>query len=184
LADNKTDAGSPIPDPGSPPAEDPRVADLQAKLDEALAASKRWQAEFVNYQQRVARDREGDRKYAVEALLRDFLPAVDTVQTAIRQMTKSGAAAAAVEAVRLVERELLRILGKQGVKAIDPQAQFDPNLHDALGVVETAEQPEGAIVEVLQPGYLLHERVLRPATVRVAKGRTRNPEPGTRNPEP
>lgn len=145
------------------------LADLEAKLLEAQAASKRWQAEYVNYQQRASREREAERKYALEGLLREILPALDALGHTHQKLEAGGAAAPVVEAVRLAEREMLRVLGRYGVRRMEETPTFDPAVHEAIATVETTEQPEGAVVEVLQAGYLLHDRVLRAATVRVAK---------------
>ncbi|MBI2933611.1 MAG: nucleotide exchange factor GrpE [Planctomycetes bacterium] len=164
------EAGLPQGAESAPAPSLEEMNDLKAKLEEALSSAKRWQAEFVNYQSRVARDREADRKFATESLLRELLPAVDTVQHCVAQISKAGAAPAVLEAMLLVEKDLLRILGKHGVKPIEARgAPFDPGLHEALGAVESAGVPADSVIEVLRPGYMLHERVLRPAQVKVAR---------------
>ncbi len=145
------------------------TAELKKQLEEATGAARRWQADYVNFQARTSREREADRKYALEGLLRDLLPALDTVQQSIGQMMRAGATAGAVDAVRLVEKEILRVVARHGVKPMEATPTFDPALHDAIAAVETTEQPEGTIVELLRCGYWLHDRVLRPANVRVAR---------------
>lgn len=159
--------------PVPPEAKPDEVIDLRVKLEEAVVAAKRWQAEYVNYQARVTREREQDRKYALEGLLREMLSVADALQRTQAQLAKAQAAPAVLKPVELAEKELMRVLGRYGVKPVEAREAFDPTIHDAIETVEAADKPDGAIVEVLARGYMLHDRVLRPATVRVA----RKPEP-------
>jgi molecular chaperone GrpE len=141
-----------------------------AKAAEYLDLAKRTQADFVNYQGRVRRDREEYVRFASEGLLRDLLPVVDDLQRLLASSAAAGVPAL-LEGVRLTERELLRVLSKAGVKPVETVGRkFDPSFHEAA---ETVEAPKGVaggeVVEEVRRGYLLHDRVLRPAVVKVAR---------------
>ncbi|HEU4339010.1 MAG TPA: nucleotide exchange factor GrpE [Planctomycetota bacterium] len=163
-------------DPGTPAPEVDSVADsvleelrsAGAKAAEYLDLAKRTQADFVNYQARVRRDREEYVRYAAEGLLRELLPVVDDLQ----RLTSSAAGVPALlEAVKITERELLRVLSKAGVRPIETVGKkFDPAFHEAAEMVEAhAGKAPGEIIEEVRKGYTLHDRVLRPANVKVAR---------------
>ncbi|MGQ0614729.1 MAG: nucleotide exchange factor GrpE [Planctomycetaceae bacterium] len=120
-------------------------------------------ADLDNFRKRVERDREQARLYAVEKLIRDLLPALDSLEMAC---AAAGDAEALREGVSLALQEALRILGERGVASIEALGElFDPRFHEAAGTRVDAVRPQGTILEVLRRGYKLHERLLRPARV-------------------
>ena len=144
------------------------VEKLRAAAAEQLDRAKRTQAEFVNYQARMRREREEFSRYACEGFLRELLPFIDDVQ---RLSTAAANVPALLEAVKITERELLRVLSKAGVKPVETEGRkFDPTYHEAADMVDApAGKSAGDVIEEVRRGYLLHDRVLRPASVRVAK---------------
>lgn len=146
--------------------------ELQAKTREAESLQDRnlrLMAEFDNARKRAAREREDHSRFANESLLRELLPVLDNFDRAL-QATKSDPAMAAVtEGVELIQRELLRVLEKFGVKPFSSVGEpFDPERHQAVARVPAVEHPEMTVVGETARGYLLHGRVLRPAMVTVA----------------
>lgn len=163
----------------SPPATDTRAADeAQARVLELEDKLKRALADFRNETQRIARQAEEGRKYAVEGLVKELLPVFDALHSARQGLVAAGgepsSASAGVDAVRqgldLVERELLNVLRRHGVQRIEADAEpFDPGLHEALLVVDHPELEPGVVAQVLRPGFTLHGRVVRPAHVAVTR---------------
>ncbi|MCE9583046.1 MAG: nucleotide exchange factor GrpE [Planctomycetes bacterium] len=148
------------------PAPPTETEALRAKADEYLKMAQRVQADFSNYQKRVVRDRDGEARFLVEKLLQDLLPALDTFSLALGQAPAG--AESFVKGMQLAEREIFRKLELHGVKRIAATGAFSPGVHEALMQVATDEKPEGDIVAEMRPGYMLHERVIRPAQVSVA----------------
>ena len=173
--ENKADSNGPK-DPGTSTPEVESVAasvleELRtagAKAAEYLDLAKRTQADFVNYQARVRRDREEYVRYAAEGLLRELLPVVDDLQ---RLTTSAAGVPALLEAVKITERELLRVLSKAGVRPIETVGKkFDAAYHEAAEMVEAPPgKAPGEIIEEVRKGYTLHDRVLRPASVKIAR---------------
>jgi len=154
------------------------VESLQKKLNDALAESQqnydrllRVSAEFENYKKRSARDADEFRKYANEALLKDLLHVVDNLERAIGSAADSnGSNTCVVEGVQMTLDAILRIFSKFGVTPIDAIGKpFDPAFHQAIMQQETDAHPENTVVSEMQKGYLLRDRLLRPAMVAVAK---------------
>jgi molecular chaperone GrpE len=147
-------------------------AQLQAAeqaRDEYLAQAKRARADFENYQKRAARDQAQEKKYAIAGLAVDLLGALDNLERATAAAEQAGEQGPLVQGVALVHTMFLDALRRHGVTRIEAQDQpFDPNLHQAVIQVPTADKPPMTIVQVLEPGYLLHDRILRPARVGVA----------------
>jgi molecular chaperone GrpE len=160
-----------------------RVVDL---AQEAAALAKenaelkdrvlRTLAEMENLRRRTEREVADSRTYAITSFARDLVGVADNIQRALDAVRDSGAvlegpAKALVDGVELTERELLKVLEKNGVKKFDPKGEkFDPNLHQAMFEVPDARVPSGSVVQVIQPGYAIGDRVLRPALVGVSKG--------------
>ena len=178
-----------------PPQEESAVATEQAQLDEQLVVAMqesvelkdkvlRTLAEMENLRRRTEREVGDARTYGIASFARDVLSIADNMQRALdaAQQELSGSTDPGVktllEGVELTERELLKALEKNGVKRFDPQGQkFDPNLHQAMyEVPDTSVQP-GMVMQVIQPGYMIGERMLRPALVAVSKGGAK-PSPG------
>lgn len=168
--DQQTAAGGETPKP-IPPQEmvtvpKAEVEGLKAKVDEYLKMAQRVQADFSNYQKRVARDREQESRFLVERMLLDMLPALDTFDLALKQAPKG--AEAFVKGMELAEREIFRKLELHGLKRIGATGAFNPAVHEAIMQAETDKAPAGEIVAEMRPGYMLYEKVLRPAQVSVA----------------
>ena len=146
------------------------VADYKDKLLRSLA-------DMENLRRRTDREVADARVYGVSSLARDIAGVADNMRRALAAFGESaavieGPVKALVEGVELIERELLKVLEKHGVKKFDPQqgVKFDPNLHQAIFEVPDANVASGSIAQVIQPGYMIGERVLRPAMVGVSKG--------------
>jgi molecular chaperone GrpE len=168
----------------APDTEDTaRVVDL---AQEAAALAKenaelkdrvlRTLAEMENLRRRTEREAADSRTYAITSFARDLVGVADNIQRALDAVRDSGVvlegpAKALVDGVELTERELLKVLEKNGVRKFDPKGEkFDPNLHQAMFEVPDARVPSGSVVQVIQPGYAIGDRVLRPALVGVSKG--------------
>ena len=156
-----------------PPAT--RLGQLETELAESKDRLLRALAETENTRRRAQREREDALKYAITGFAKDLLSAADNLRRALDSLPESEArderTRSLLAGVAATERELLSVFERHGIRRIDPRAEaFDHNFHQAIFEVERADQPAGTIVEVLQPGYVLHERLLRPAMVGVAKG--------------
>jgi len=165
-----------------------RIAALEAEAAELKDRVLRTVAEMENLRRRTERQIAETRQYAIAAFARDMLTAGDNLARAIQAVPDearrgSEAMTTLIDGVEMTERELQNSLEKHGVKKLDPVGQkFDPNLHQAIFEVPTEEHPTGTVVQVMQPGYVIGERVLRPAMVGVAKGSAKPPKgdkPGT-----
>ena len=150
--------------------EDPaaNIADLEGRLLRALA-------ETENVRRRAAKEREDVSKYAIAALARDMLPVIDNLRRAIDSVSdevrKDEGLSGVVDGIELTERELLSVLDRHGIRRIDPLGEkFDHNYHQAIFEVEDSDEPAGTVVQVVQAGYVLANRLLRAAMVGVAKG--------------
>jgi molecular chaperone GrpE len=154
----------------------PTVEDLKDQLLRALA-------ETENVRRRAQRDVGDARQYAISAFARDMLSVADNFARALAavpedELARNPAVASLVEGVRMTERELLNALEKHGIRTVEPRGEkFDPNLHQAMFEVERPDVPAGTVVEVVQKGSMIGERVLRPAMVVVSKGGPKAPKP-------
>ena len=144
------------------------LAALEAERDDYLDQLRRLAAEFDNYRKRVARDQESLAARAHERLMKDLLPVLDDLERAL-VAAEEHEEAKLHEGVGLVARELRRALEREGLQEIDTEGAFDPHVHEAL-LSQPSELDEGSVVEVLQKGYRLGDRVLRPARVVVSQG--------------
>jgi molecular chaperone GrpE len=158
------------PEPGS-------VELLQQEAAEARDRMLRTLAEMENLRKRTAKEVADARLYGITGFARDVLDIADNLQRALDAVPAEARAAAdpgltsLIEGVELTERSLLNALEKHGVKKFDPQGQkFDPNFQQAMYEVPDASVPAGTVVQVMQAGYTIGDRVLRPALVGVAKG--------------
>jgi molecular chaperone GrpE len=143
------------------------VEALRAERDEYLEHLQRVAAEFENYRKRAARDQESLVARAAERLARELLPVLDDLERAL-QAAEEHEEAKLEEGVRLVHRQLAAALRKEGLQEIPTEGRFDPHLHEAL-LAQPSEAEQGTVIEVLQKGYRLGDRVLRPARVVVAE---------------
>lgn len=161
--------------PEGTPSEDP-VAELRSRLekaeqerDEYLALARQGRADFENYQKRAQRDLATERRYAQLPLAGDLLPALDNLERALNAARQAGDDGPLARGVALVQTQLLDVLRRHGVSRVEAQGQpFDPNRHEAVMQQPSAEVPPQTVLQVLENGYLLHERVLRPARVIVS----------------
>ena len=157
------------------PAAEEKIAALESQISELKDQLLRALAEAENTRRRARKEVEDTARYAVAQLARDLLAAPDNLRRALEAIPTAGRESDALldrlaAGVELVERELVAIFERHGIKKIEPLGQpFDHNFHEALFEVPTAEQPPGTIVQVLAPGYRIHDRLLRPAMVGVAK---------------
>jgi molecular chaperone GrpE len=161
------------PDPVAVLAKE--AADLKDRLLRTLA-------EMENLRRRTEREVADARTYGVTNFARDILAVADSMERALKALDdeirdKADAGVKALlDGVELTERELIKVMEKHGVRRIEPQGQkFDPNLHQAMYEIPDASVPAGTVVQIMQPGYTIGERVLRPALVGVAKGGPKAP---------
>ena len=145
-----------------------RLAEVEREREEYLNDLKRVAADFENYRKRVARDQEGLVARAHERLVKELLPVLDDLERALEAAAQHEEAKLE-EGVRLVHRELVEALAREGLVEVETEGQFDPHVHEAL-VSQPSEQEDGSVIEVLQKGYRLGDRVLRPARVVVSQG--------------
>jgi molecular chaperone GrpE len=145
-----------------------RLAEVERERDERLDDLKRVAAEFDNYRKRVARDHQSLAARAHERLVKELLPVLDDLERALEAASEHEEAKLE-DGVRLVHRELQEALAKEGLEEIETNGHFDPHFHEAL-LSQPSDQDEGAILDVLQKGYRLGDRVLRPARVVVSQG--------------
>jgi molecular chaperone GrpE len=145
-----------------------RLAELEAARDSAIADLQRVAADFDNYRKRTARDQESLIARAHERLVKELLPVLDDLERALDAASEHQEAKLE-EGVRLVHRELSHVLQKEGLVAVETGGKFDPHEHEAL-LTQPSEAAEGEILEVIQKGYRLGDRVLRPARVVVSAG--------------
>ena len=144
-----------------------RLALLERERDEYISDLKRVAAEFDNFRKRAARDHESLVSRAHERLVKELLPVLDDLERAL-VAAEEHEEAKLEEGVRLVHRELRSALAKEGLVEIETDGVFDPHVHEAL-LTQPSEQDDGAILEVIQKGYRLGDRVLRPARVVISQ---------------
>ncbi len=145
-----------------------RLEDAEGKRDEYLADLQRIAAEFENYRKRAARDQERLVAHAHERLVRELLPILDDLERALGAAERHEEATL-VEGVRLVEQSLRKALVKEGLVEIETDGPFDPHVHEALLTQPRDEAEPGSVLEVVQRGYRLGDKVVRPARVIVAE---------------
>lgn len=170
-------ASPPGAEPAEPqPAEPAKEPAAQAEMNQLKDQLLRALAETENTRRRAERDREEASKYAIANFARDVLTVADNLRRAIDSVpaearTGNTALATLIEGVELTERQLQSMLEKYGITMVAPMDQpFDPNFHQAMFEVPGTGKPNGTVVQVLQAGFVIHGRLLRPALVGVAKG--------------
>ena len=147
----------------------------QLLAQEALAKEKddlllRERAELENFKRRMQREKSESLRFASEPLLRDILPVIDNLERAVAHAKESDGSQALVEGVELVLRSLLDTIGRHGVSRVKAKGEvFDPSRHEAVAQVENTELAPNTVLDEHQSGYQLHDRLLRPAMVSVAK---------------
>ncbi len=144
------------------------LTEAEAKRDEYLDDLRRLAADFENFRKRAARDQESLIARAHERLVKELLPVLDDLERAL-EAAQQHEEAKLEEGVRLVERQLRETLAREGLVEIETDGRFDPHVHEAL-LTQPSEAEEGAIIQVLQKGYRLGDRVLRPTRVVLSQG--------------
>src|SRR3984893_3409818 len=140
---------------------------LKAERDSLLDRLARAQAEFENARRRGAKEQQDFRDYAAADAIKSLLPVIDSFERALQVKSEPGDLRSGVE---LIYKQFQDVLAKLGVRAIPAKGEpFDPHVHEAIEMVETSDAPDHEVIEELQSGYKLKDRLLRPAMVKVAK---------------
>lgn len=153
------------------PAQDPmeqKVAELEGKLEEADNRYLRLQADFDNFRRRSRIELEASAKYRAQSIISDLLPAIDNFERALKMDVDNEQAKSLKQGVEMVYRSLLDALKNEGVEVIEAVGQeFDPHLHQAVMQAEDENFGPNIVVEEFQKGYMLKDRIIRPAMVKV-----------------
>lgn len=181
LAEALREASESVSDPapdsaeGEPPVEpgpEEKLEALREELGQAQDRLVRLQAEFENFRRRSLKERQESLQYGHQNLVKDLLATVDNLERAIAHSAEDASASmeSVLQGVELVQSDLLGALGKHGVRVVEPiKESFDPAFHEAMGQVPDASVEPNSVVQVLQKGYLINDRMLRPARVLVAR---------------
>lgn len=160
------DEGNNLPEPTIADLKE-QIEEMTAQRDEYLAGWQRSKADFINYKKEEMKKLGDVARYGNEDLIKDFISVMDNFDLALRTLEKAGSVE---KGIYLIRTQMEDILKKRGLERIDLKSgdPFDPAIAEALSEVD-AEQPPGTIVQEIEPGYRLHEKVLRPARVIVSK---------------
>lgn len=174
MASSAEDPANNNVDDGARLAPEEQVAALEAELADHKERLLRALAETENTRRRAQREREDASKYAIAGFAKDLLSVADNLRRALDSLPEAEVGdertRSLLAGVAATERELLSVFERHGMRRLDPQGErFDHNFHQAIFEAERGDQPAGTVVEVLQPGYVLHDRLLRPAMVGVSK---------------
>lgn len=159
------------------------LEELQAENGELKDRLLRTMADMENLLRRTEREKTDTAKYAISNFARDVLSIGDNLHRAIDAVPMEAVAGdpalkSLMDGVEVTERELVNMLERHGIRRIDPKGErFDPNFHQAMLEIENKDLDAGTVAEVVQPGYVIEERVLRPAMVAVSKGGPKRPKP-------
>lgn len=146
------------------------LAESQAKANEYLDGWQRSRADFMNYKKRVDREQAEVYQRATGTIIKKYLEVVDDLELALRNRPEAGDGSVWANGIELIYRKLLTILENEGVQRIIPQGQlFDPNYHEAISLEPSDQTESGYIIGVVKSGYMLGDKVIRPALVRVAQ---------------
>ena len=153
--------------PGDSPGLAAELQKLKAERDSLLDRLARAQAEFENSRRRASKEQQDFRDYAAADAIKSLLPVIDSFERALQVKSEPGDLRSGVE---LIYKQLQDALAKLGVHAIAAKGEpFDPHIHEAIEMVETSDAPDHEVLEELQRGYKIKDRLLRPAMVKVAK---------------
>ncbi|MEI7806221.1 MAG: nucleotide exchange factor GrpE [Hyphomicrobiales bacterium] len=191
VSEGKAAAAAPAPETAQPDPADHVAVALAAAAD-FKDRHLRALAEMENLRKRTERDVSEARLYGIAAFARDVLAVADNMHRALEavgpelRQSKDASVKTLLEGIELTERELLKVLEKNGVKKLSPMGEkFDPNFHQAMYEIPDAEVPAGHVAQVMQAGYMIGERVLRPALVAISKGAAKAPAASANdNPDP
>jgi len=171
-ADNQDDHGDARAEAGAAPAE-PALQDeleqVQGELARHREAMLRMQAEMENLRKRMLRDAEKSRKFALERIMKDLLQVRDSMEHGLDAAGEAATVESLREGQELTLKMLAKLMQDHGLEVVDPAGQpFDPELHEAMTVMPSGDVPEDFVLEVLQKGFKLHDRLIRPARVIVS----------------
>ena len=166
-----TNGDTPAAAPGEAETLEGRLAAAEAKAAENWDKALRATAELENVRRRVERESAQMQKYALERILGELIPVADSLDLALKAVAAESAEVRGhLEGLSLTHKQLWAALERYGVTLVDPAGQpFTPELHEAVSMVESADVPPNHVLSVMQKGYKLHDRLLRPAMVVVAK---------------
>ncbi|WP_027088263.1 nucleotide exchange factor GrpE [Cohnella panacarvi] len=150
-------------------AQDAKLAALERLAEENQNRYLRAQADFDNFRRRTLKEKEELAQYATVKLVGELLPVLDNFQRALQTNGDAAQGDSFAKGVEMIYRQLFQVLETEGLKPMEPVGQpFDPEHHQAIMQVESDEYEEGIVVEVMQPGYWLKDKVIRPAMVKVS----------------
>ncbi|MBW3011874.1 nucleotide exchange factor GrpE [Candidatus Woesearchaeota archaeon] len=135
------------------------------KVKELTDSLQRLQAEFENYKKRVDKEKQAFSKFACEGIVKELLPVLDSFDNALKEGDSQG--------IKQIHTQLMSILKAAGLKEVKAEGQFDPYLHEVL-LKENNEAEEGTIIEVIQKGYMLNDKVIRHTKVKISNGGAEN----------
>ena len=145
-----------------------QVETSDREAEEYLDHLKRLKAEFENYKKRMVKERQQIVTWAIEDLIKEFLPVLDDLERAIDSASISQDFSSLIQGIKMVYDHFKQLLKKKGLEEISAQGEeFDPNLHEAIMRIESDEHPDNVVVEEMRKGYKFKDRVLRPAMVKV-----------------
>lgn len=178
MKNSESSKESKTPDQAGRPAAEAADGSLEAQLEAAIAERDanytnwlRAKADLDNYRKRSQKEAEEDRLYRALPLVRDLLPGLDNLQRAVTAASTGGDAHDLVEGVKLVLKQFEGVLSSHSIQPIESVGQpFDPNLHAAVQQVPSPDHPPMTVVQELEKGYRLHDRVVRPSQVIVSSG--------------
>ena len=154
----------------TPPSAEDEIDQLKSEYEAKLDRMLRTVAEYENAKKRAIRDKEEFQKYAVESVIKDLLPVIDSMNRAIESAKESTDFNSLHEGIKLIQKQIHNVLERSNVSTIDAVGEnFDPNLHEAIAQVES-DLPTNAIVAEFQVGYKLRDRVLRASMVSISQG--------------
>ena len=149
-----------------------QLAQLEAEVEKYKDVALRAEAEMQNLRRRAERDVQNAHKFGTERLLQNLLPVLDSLEKAIEASEAAGQSEddPQLEGIKLCSKLFIDVLTKEGIEALDPLGEpFDPNLHEALSMIENPDLEPNSVMTVIQKGYRLNERLVRPAKVMVSK---------------
>ena len=176
--DTQSNLDSDSSEENSKDSEEEELEKLHSELEKQKDLTLRAEAELQNVLKRTAREVENAHKYGLERFIQNLLPVVDSLEKAAEASApdQSEASDTAIEGINLCCKLLVDVLEKEGIKAIDPSGEpFDPSEHQAMSMVENSDMEPNSIAAVVQKGWKLNERLVRPAMVMVVKGNETKP---------
>lgn len=174
-ANHKPEEGGDKAEPqAAQPDKDKEIENLKQELEKFRDLALRSQADLDNYRKRMAREKEEAIRYANAGLLEGLLPVVDSFELGLEAARNTSGAEGILQGMEMVFKQLKNFLASNGVEIIDATGQvFDPSVHDAMGQEASDEVPEGHVLRQLRKGYKLRDRLLRPSSVIVSKGKAK-----------